>query len=373
MCFGFDVQFNDSSSDARAGILRFGDLEVETPVFMPVGTQGSVKAMTPKELTDMGYGLILGNTYHLYLRPGIEIIKGAGDLKNFMCWPGAVLTDSGGFQIFSLSSLRKITEEGVYFSSHIDGSKHFLTPEKVVELQLGFNSNIMMVLDECPPYPSSREYMSRSIKITENWASRAYKFWNDSGGNNALFCIIQGGEYKDLRDESMNALLEHDFPGVALGGLSVGEPKEIMLEILEHTTPQLPKDKPRYLMGVGVVEDIFDAVEHGIDMFDCVVPTRNARNGQVFTSFGKFSVKASANKDDFSPLDPECDCYTCRNFTRAYLRHMYMANEILSMRLNTIHNLYFYKRLMEKIRASIIKGEFKKFKQEFLTKYLQEV
>ncbi len=373
MSFSFEVQHNDKDTNARAGVLRINNIDIPTPVFMPVGTQGTVKGMTPAELTEMGYGLILGNTYHLYLRPGLDIIKGAGDLKKFMNWDGALLTDSGGFQIFSLASLRKLTDEGVHFSSHIDGSKHFLTPEKVIEIQLGLNSDIMMVLDECPAYPSSYEYMKKSIKLTTNWAERAYKTWNGNGTTNALFGIVQGGEYKDLRKQSLSDLLEFNFSGYALGGLAVGEPTDIMLEVMDDILPSFPEDKPRYLMGVGVVEDFFESVERGVDMFDCVVPTRNARNGQVFTSHGKFSVKTAINKDDYSSLDDECDCYTCKNFSRAYLRHLFMANEILSMRLNTIHNLYFYKKLMERIRESIINGEFLKFKKEFLTKYLQEV
>jgi queuine tRNA-ribosyltransferase len=322
-------------------------------------------------MKELGAEVLLSNTYHLYLRPGHEVIKEVGGLHRFMKWDGPILTDSGGFQVFSLSPLREISDEGVTFRSHLDGSLHFLTPELVMEIQGALGSDIAMVFDECTPYPATREYALKSIKLTTEWARRCFEARNnkgDAGGfsnqNQALFGIVQGGVYDDLRKQSAEELIEIDFDGYALGGLSVGEPKELMYEMVNYTTPLLPVDRPRYLMGIGDLLDVLEAVSAGIDMFDCVMPTRNARNGTLFTSRGRISIKREEFKKDPGQLDPDCSCYTCRNYSRAYLRHMFMSREILSMRLNTMHNLYFYMEFFRRLREAISSGRFEQFRKE---------
>lgn len=360
----FKILKKDGS--VRAGILETSRGIVRTPCFMPVGTNGTVKAMTPEEIAALGYDIILSNTYHLYLRPGHETIKKLGGIHRFINWYGPILTDSGGFQIYSLSSLRKISQEGVLFRSHLDGSTHFLSPEKAIEIQLCLNSDILMVLDECISYPAERDYVEKSIMLTTEWAKRCKDYFEKNRTKQALFGIVQGEVYPDLRHKSLEQLTEIGFDGYALGGLSVGEPKEEMYEILRKIVPLMPEEKPRYLMGVGDLIDVVHAVEQGVDMFDCVLPTRNARNGTLFTSMGRISIKRSEFKDDSSPLDPKCDCYTCKNYTRAFLRHLYMCREILSMRLNTIHNLYFYSQFFAKMRKSIEENRFNEFKRKWL-------
>lgn len=358
----------DSRTNARLGILETPHGVIETPVFMPVGTQATVKAMTPEELKEIGATIILSNTYHLYLRPGHKIIEKAGGLHRFMNWDRAILTDSGGFQIFSLSSLRKIKEDGVEFRSHIDGSKHFFTPEKVIEIQNALGSDIIMSFDECAPYPADYEYVKNSMELTIKWAERGKKAHKNTE-KQALFGIVQGGIYEDLRKECAQRLVEMDFPGYSIGGLSVGEPKNVMYDIVDLTTEYLPENKPRYLMGVGSPDDLIEGVIRGVDMFDCVLPTRIARNGTVFTSKGKLIVRDAPYAEDFSPLDEECDCYTCKNYSRAYIRHLFKANEILAARLATIHNLYFLIKLMERIREAIRQDRLLEFKKQFFKKY----
>ncbi|MCX8074968.1 MAG: tRNA guanosine(34) transglycosylase Tgt [Clostridia bacterium] len=365
----FEVLKVDKHTGARHGVMHLPHGDVETPVFMPVGTQATVKAMTPEELKDMvGSSIILSNTYHLYLRPGHELVKQAGGLHKFMNWDRNILTDSGGFQVFSLGDLRKISEEGVEFSSHIDGSKHFISPEKAIEIQNALGSDIMMCFDECAPYPAEYEYVKKSMEMTTRWAKRC-KDAHTNVENQALFGIVQGGMYKDLRQKSAEDLVALDFPGYAVGGLSVGEPIDIMLEVLEHTTPFLPFDKPRYLMGVGTPDYLIEAVLRGIDMCDCVLPTRMARNGSALTHYGKVVVRNSTYSKDFTTLDPDCDCYTCKNYTKAYLRHLIKADEILGARLLTIHNLRFLVKLMEDVRNAIKEDRLLDFKNEFYKKY----
>ena len=355
-----------AGGEARTGVLKTPHGDIPTPVFMPVGTQGTVKAMTPAMLEEAGAGLILANTYHLYLRPGRELVKQFGGLHKFMNWKGAMLTDSGGFQVFSLGALRKITPEGVLFQSHIDGSKHFISPETAIGIQEDLGADIIMAFDECTPYPATLEQAKISLDITVDWAKRCKtaKTRNDQ----ALFGIVQGGTYLDLRKEALDRIAGIGFDGYALGGLSVGEPKEKMMEIVQEMAPLLPENRPRYVMGVGTPEDIIRCVDFGIDMFDCVMPTRCARNGLLFTNQEKVVIKNARYRDDQSPLDSTCDCYTCRNFSRAYLRHLYIAREILAMILNTIHNVRFYLRFMEDMRRSIQDGEFDRFKKDFLGK-----
>lgn len=357
-----------AKTGARRGRLHTPRGVIETPIFMPVGTKATVKAMTPEELKGIGAQIILSNTYHLYLRPGHDLIKEAGGLHKFMNWDKPILTDSGGFQVFSLGPLRKITEEGVTFRSHLDGSKHFLSPEKAVEIQNALGSDIMMVFDECAPYPADHDYVKKSLERTTRWAKRC-KDSHTQTDTQALFGIIQGGMYKDLRYESAQQLLELDFPGYAVGGLSVGEPKDIMYDVLEATTPLMPKDKARYLMGVGSPDALFEGVLRGIDMFDCVLPTRIARNGTAMTSVGQIAIKQARYIRDFSPLDPECTCYTCTHYTKAYLRHLYRENEILSARLFTIHNLHFLLTLMDNMRKAIEEDRLLQFKDDFFVKY----
>lgn len=368
MAIEFKLIKESSDSMARLGELKTPHGIVETPVFMPVGTRATVKAMTPEELKDLGSQIILSNTYHLYLRPGHQLIEEAGGLHKFMNWDGPILTDSGGFQVFSLGDLRKITEEGVEFRSHIDGSKHFISPEKAIEIQNSLGSDIMMVFDECTPYPASYDYTKQSMERTSRWAKRCkdyHKDWDKQG----LFGIVQGGMFKDLREESAKVLVEMDFPGYAIGGLSVGEPRDLMCEILEHTTPFLPKDKPRYNMGVGSPDYLFESVIRGIDMADCVLPTRIARNGTVMTSKGRLVVRNAKYKKDFNKLDEECSCYTCNNYSRAYIRHLFNVDEILGARLATIHNLHFLTNLMENIRTAIKEDRLLSYKDEFYDKY----
>jgi len=349
--FSFELIKTTANSKARLGLITTNHGTIETPVFMPVGTQAAVKSLTPEELKENNTSIILSNAYHLFLRPGNKLIKNLGGLHKFMHWNGPILTDSGGFQVFSLNKLAKIKEEGVYFNSHINGSKSFLSPEISMEIQQDLGSDIAMVFDEPVQYPSSYEYTKNSNEMNSGWAIRCKKSHGDE--NQALFGIIQGGMFKDLRKQSVENLLEIEFDGYAVGGLSVGEPKNLMLEIIDYTVPLLPHDRPRYLMGVGTPTDIIKGVLCGIDMFDCVIPTRNARNGTLFTSEGKLIIKNAKYTNDKSPLDPDCPCYTCQSYSRAYLRHLYVAQEILSLRLNTIHNIYFYNNLMKKIREEI--------------------
>jgi queuine tRNA-ribosyltransferase len=360
-----------NKTKARRGQLNTPHGTIETPVFMPVGTAATVKAMRPEEVKELGAPIILSNTYHLYLRPGHEIVREAGGLHKFMNWDGAILTDSGGFQVFSLGDLRKITEEGVTFRSHIDGSTHMFTPEKSIEVQNALGSDIIMAFDECAPYPEDRAYVKQSLERTTRWLARCKKAHKNTE-KQSLFGIMQGGMYTDLRRQSAEEIVEMDLPGYAVGGLSVGEPKELMYEVMDHCVDLLPKNKARYLMGVGSPDCLFEGVERGIDMFDCVLPTRVARNGMAMTSHGRVSIKNAKYERDFTALDPECDCYTCRNYSRAYLRHLFKANEILSSMLLTNHNLYFLVNLMGKIRSAIEEDRFPECKKEFYSKYGRE-
>lgn len=355
--------------NARAGVIETPHGKIETPVFMPVGTQATVKAMTKEELETIHSQIILGNTYHLYLRPGDDLINDFGGLHKFMNWDKPILTDSGGFQVFSLGELRKIKEEGVHFRSHLNGSRHFLSPEKSIEIQNNLGSDIMMVLDECPPGMSSREYLIPSIERTTRWAKRCIDA-NKNKDRQGLFAIVQGGIYEDLRDKSFAELSQYDddFSGYAVGGLAVGEPREDMYRILHYSTPKLPENKPRYLMGVGEPLDMLEAVESGIDMMDCVHPTRIGRHGTVFTKYGRLVIKNQSYYRDDRPLD-ECDCYVCKNYTRAYIRHLFKAEEILGQRLATYHNLYFLIKLMDNARRAIKEGKFKEYKEEFIKNY----
>jgi queuine tRNA-ribosyltransferase len=361
------MQFELKTTDgaARRGTLTLAHGVVETPVFMPVGTYGTVKAMTPDSLAEIGAQICLGNTFHLWLRPGLDVIKAHHGLHDFMHWSKPILTDSGGFQVFSLGALRKITEEGVKFSSPHDGAKLFLSPEISMQIQHVLNSDIVMIFDECTPYPASHEEAAKSMRMSMRWAKRSRDEHNRLENGNALFGIVQGGMYEDLRDESVAGLCDIGFDGMAIGGLSVGEPKEDMARVLAHTAPRLPTDKPRYLMGVGTPEDLVNGVRHGIDMFDCVMPTRNARNGHLFTRFGDVKIKNAKHRTDTGPLDASCSCYTCRNFSRAYLHHLFRAGEILGGMLNTIHNLHFYQTIMAEMRAAIEAGSFEQWSAAF--------
>ncbi len=331
---------------------------------MPVGTRATVKTLSPAELHDVGAQIILGNTYHLYLRPGHELIQKAGGLHKFMGWNKPILTDSGGFQVMSLKGLRKITPEGVRFQSHIDGSYHMFTPEKVIEIQNSIGADIIMSFDECPPYPATKKYVAESLKVTLDWAKRGKEVHKDTE-KQALFGIVQGGIYEDLREESAKKLMDMNFPGYSIGGLAVGESKDDLLRITVFLNNILPEDKPRYLMGVGAPVDLLENIENGIDMFDCVMPTRNARKGTIFTLNGKLIIKAARYRQDFSPIDKECDCYTCRNFSRAYIRHLFSVDELLGMRLATIHSLHFYMELINKTRKAILENRFSQFKKAF--------
>ena len=358
-------ELKTTSSGARRGTLTLNHGVVETPVFMPVGTYGTVKAMTPRDLNDIKAQIILGNTFHLWLRPGLEVIKEFGGLHQFMGWDKPMLTDSGGFQVFSLGAMRKITEEGVKFQNPINGDKLFLTPEESMRIQKVLNSDIVMIFDECTPYPADHKTAADSMRMSLRWAKRSKDEFNREENPNALFGIVQGGMHEDLRNESVAGLNDLDFHGMAIGGLSVGEPKEDMERILAHTAPQLPVNKPRYLMGVGTPEDLVYGVSQGIDMFDCVMPTRNARNGMLFTRYGNVKIKNAHYKLDKRPLDESCDCYTCRNFSRAYLHHLFRCQEILSAQLNTIHNLHYYQVLMADMRKAIEADQFPQFVAQF--------
>lgn len=364
-------ELDSTSGRARRGRLIFPRGVVETPAFMPVGTYGTVKGMLPRDIQEIGAHIILGNTFHLMLRPGTEVVKAHGDLHDFMQWPGPILTDSGGFQVFSLGKLRKITEEGVSFKSPINGSKVFLDPETSMQVQRDLGSDVVMIFDECTPYPATETQARSSMELSLRWAARSKTAHGDNPS--ALFGIVQGGMYEGLRSESLRGLVEIGFDGYAIGGLSVGEPKEDMLRVLEHLTPEMPADKPRYLMGVGKPEDIVEAVRRGVDMFDCVMPTRNARNGHLFTSTGVVKLRNARYRDDTGPLDAECDCYTCKNFSRAYLHHLDKCNEMLGAQLNTIHNLRFYQHLMAGMRRALDEDRFEAYVANFYQRQGLEV
>ncbi|MEE1037733.1 MAG: tRNA guanosine(34) transglycosylase Tgt [Eubacterium sp.] len=364
----YELIKKDANCKARRGRVTTPHGTIETPVFMPVGTAATVKAMRPEQVEELGAEIILSNTYHLYLRPGHDIVEEAGGLHKFMNWNKPILTDSGGFQVFSLGDMRKITEEGVEFRSFIDGSKHMLTPEKSIEVQNALGSDIMMAFDECTPYPASREYVKNSLERTTRWLKRckdAHKYPEKQ----ALFGIMQGGMYQDLRKQSAEEIVALDLPGYAIGGLSVGEPLDVMCEVLDYAVDYLPEDKPRYLMGVGTPDYLFEGVERGLDMFDCVLPTRIARNGTAMTSAGKVNIKNAKYERDFTPLDHECDCYTCKNYSRAYLRHLFKSNEMMSSMLLSNHNLHFLVKTMENIRKAIEEDRFLEYKEEFYRKY----
>ncbi len=367
MSLAFELLGRDGA--ARRGRLRLAHGIVETPAFMPVGTYGTVKAMTPRELEELGAQIVLGNTFHLWLRPGLQVIGRHGGLHRFMGWPRPVLTDSGGFQVFSLGKLRRISEEGVRFASPVNGDRLLLTPEESMRIQGVLDSDVAMVFDECTPYevdgvPASRDHAAGSMRLSLRWARRSRDEFDRLGNRNALFGIVQGGMYEQLREESLAGLVDIGFDGYAIGGLSVGEPKQEMQRILAHTAPRLPPQRPRYLMGVGTPEDLLDGVAAGIDLFDCVLPTRNARNGWLFTSAGDVKIRNSRHRDDTSALDPDCACYACRHFSRGYLHHLQRVNEILGARLNTIHNLHFYLDLMRRARAAIDDGQFDAFARD---------
>ncbi|WP_170252822.1 tRNA guanosine(34) transglycosylase Tgt [Colwellia echini] len=353
----------NTDGKARRGRLTFDRGVVETPAFMPVGTYGTVKGMKTEEVEATGAHIILGNTFHLMLRPGTDIIEQHGGLHGFMNWDKPILTDSGGFQVFSLGKMRKITEEGVRFSSPVNGEKIMLTPERSMEVQRSLNSDVVMIFDECTPYPASHKESKDSMELSLRWAQRSKDAHGDSP--NALFGIVQGGMYEDLREVSINGLKAIEFDGYAIGGLSVGEPKEDMIRILDHTAPLIPQNKPRYLMGVGKPEDLVEGVRRGIDMFDCVMPTRNARNGHLFVNTGVIKIRNSSHKTDTAPLDDTCDCYTCKNYSRAYLHHLDKCKEILGSQLNTLHNLHFYQKVMQGLRDAIEQGKLDAFVEEF--------
>ncbi len=369
----FNISGKDRNSKARTGSFETDHGIVETPIFMPVGTQGTVKAVNQSYLkNDINAQIVLSNTYHLYLRPGTEILEKAGGLHKFMNWDKPILTDSGGYQVFSLSELRKLKPDGVEFSSHLDGSKHLFTPEKIINIQRSIGSDIMMVLDECTPYPCEYDYAKKSTELTSNWAILNKEAFDKTsslyGHNQFLFGIIQGSVYKDLRERSARDLIAIDFDGYAIGGLAVGEPTSVMYEMVDFTTDFMPENKPRYLMGVGRPENILEAIERGIDMFDCVMPTRNARNANLFTSDGVLSMRNAQYKDDFRTIDEVCDCYTCKNYSRAYLRHLFIAKEILALELSSIHNLHFYLNLVKEARQRIKEGNFSEWKSEIVKK-----
>lgn len=366
--FEFRVIAEDPETRARAGELVTPHGVVETPVFMPVGTQATVKTLAPSDLHEIGAEIILANAYHLYLRPGTDTIRRAGGIHRFMGWDRAVLTDSGGFQIFSLTGLTRATDDGLEFQSHLDGSRHFMTPEDNVRVQRDIGADIIMALDECVAYPAPRAQASRSSELTVRWAERALATWREGPSEQALFGIVQGATYSDLRREAARALAGMGFPGYAVGGLAVGEPVGLMREMVDVVVEELPADRPRYFMGQGFPEDIVASVGHGIDMFDCVMPTRNARKGSVFTSTGRLVVKNAACADDLGPMDPECTCYACRTFSRAYIRHLFQSEEMLAGRLATLHSLTFYATMMRELRSAIVGGEFGRWRRDFLEK-----
>ncbi|MBN1971069.1 MAG: tRNA guanosine(34) transglycosylase Tgt [Candidatus Delongbacteria bacterium] len=370
----FELLKTDPKTKARAGIVHTDHGDIETPIFMPVGTLGNVKSMTNRDLKEAGAQIILGNTYHLYMRPGQELLHEAGGLHKFMNWDKPILTDSGGFQVFSLAALSKITDKGVHIQSHLDGSKHFFTPELVMNMERAIGSDIMMVLDECAPYPCTKDYAAKALKRTTLWASQCYNIWKNSeplyGHHQSLFPIVQGSVFHDLRAESCKQIMDiGDFEGYAIGGVSVGEPAEHIQEISEICTDILPKNKPRYLMGVGRPQDLLNCIEVGVDMFDCVMPTRNARNGTVFTSKGKLVLKGAKYRNDFSPIDENCDCFTCQNYSRAYVRHLYNSKEKLSGQLASIHNIHFYLWLAREARKAILEDRYSEFKKEIMQHY----
>ncbi len=365
--FAFQVIGRSPESWARAGVIRTPHGEIPTPVFAPVGTQATVKSVSPRELLELGATLILANTYHLYLRPGPEVVASLGGIHPFMGWEGPIMTDSGGFQVFSLAHLRRMDDEGVTFRSHLDGSEQHLTPERVIELQEQLGADLILCLDICTPYPSSRERSEADLRRTHHWAERSLKAHTRS--DQALFGILQGGTYARLREESARFFGDLDFPGYAIGGLSVGEPKEMMHQMLKVTVPLLPEDKPRHLLGVGSPEDLFECTGLGIDIFDCALPTRIARNGSFFTRHGRLNIRNSRYTDDPASVEEGCECYACQNFSRAYLRHLVMAKEILGVRLATFHNLHFMFNLMREIREAILRGDFVALKEEFLASY----
>jgi len=361
--FTFDLLKEDSVTNARVGKIHTNHGEINTPAFIPVGTQATIKALTPEDLKGLGAEIILCNTYHLFLRPGHELIKSLGGLHRFMHWDYPLLTDSGGFQVYSISANQKVSEEGIAFKSHLDGSRHFLSPELCMEVQEALGADVAMCLDECVPYPSSYDYVHDSLKRTTRWAKRCQE--SKKREDQTLFGIVQGGMFKDLREQSTTELVNLNFDGYAIGGLSVGESTSLMREIVEHTTALLPRGKPRYLMGVGTPEDIVESVKRGVDMFDCVLPTRNARNGMLFTSFGRIVIKNARHRSEDIPIDPHCTCYTCTHYSRAYLHHLFSAKEILSSRLNTIHNLFYYLSLIKEMRTAIREERFNHFYQKF--------
>jgi queuine tRNA-ribosyltransferase len=372
----FSLIHKDTNSKARLGKLKTAHGEINTPVFMPVGTQGSVKTLSNDELNECGAEIILGNAYHLFLRPGLDIIKKAGGLHKFIGWNKPILTDSGGYQVFSLATLRKISEKGVEFSSHIDGRKHFITPEDVVDIQRTLGSDIMMMFDECVHYPAARDYVEQSLELTTKWAKRSKEYFLRSTpdavrptNKHLLFGIVQGGTYLDLRKKAVEQLLDIGFDGYAIGGVSVGEPNELIHEISAYTASLLPENKARYLMGLGTPPDILEAISEGVDMFDCVVPTRNGRNGQAFTMNGELQLRNAEYKEDFTPIDKDCGCMTCRNYTRAYIRHLFNTEELLCLRLVSLHNIHFYVKLIELSRVAIVENRFDNFMKEFLKKY----
>lgn len=368
----FELQHTDTTTKARAGILRTAHGEIETPCFMPVGTLGNVKGLTSRDLWETGTRLHLANAYHLYLRPGQEVVRNAGGLHKFANWNGAILTDSGGFQVFSLNELRKITDDGVAFKSHIDGSAHYFTPEKVVEIERDLGPDIMMVFDECPPSNSERAVVERAVSRTIAWADRAQDHFAKTnplhGYEQRQFLIVQGGVHRDLREMCAEKLVAMNAPGYAIGGLAVGEPNEVMYQVTDWTTDVLPKEKPRYLMGVGTPQDILESIARGIDMFDCVMPSRNARNGQLFTRQGKINIKNAKWKNDHTPIDPETNSYASQNFTKAYLHHLYSSNEITGLILATMHNVAFYEQLVKEARKNILNRSFDSWKDNFLLK-----
>jgi queuine tRNA-ribosyltransferase len=359
----YTITHKDNSTGARCGTIETARGKIETPVFMPVGTQGTVKALSPEDLTDAGAQIILSNTYHLYLRPGHETVQKLGGIQKFMNWNRPVLTDSGGYQVYSLAKLRKISEDGVTFQSHIDGSSHFLGPKESMAIQKALGSDIVMAFDECTPWPAERQYVENSVRLTSRWAEICLN--EELNKDQNLFGIVQGGMHNDLREKSAKELVKLNFKGYALGGLSVGENKETRERVIAETIRFLPEDKPRYLMGVGKPEDILEAVILGVDMFDCVMPTRNARNGSLFIDGGRIVIKNAEYKEDNMPVDENCGCYTCRNYSRAYLRHLFMAEELLAYRLNTIHNIYYYLHFMERIKNVIKDNKILEFKKEF--------
>jgi len=377
VCCHFAIEAQDPGCAARTGRLRLAHGEVETPVFMPVGTQGSVKALSQEDLRDLDARIILANAYHLYLRPGTDVVEAAGGLHSFMHWDRPILTDSGGFQVFSLAAMNKVTPEGVAFQSHIDGSRHFMTPEKAIEVQRAIGADVIMCFDECTAFPAERHVAEKSMHMTLDWAGRCKTRWRELDRCDqshpttpqTLFGIVQGSTYEDLRAESAARLVEIGFPGYAIGGVSVGESKEEMLDVIEWTAPLLPEDHPRYLMGVGSPEDLLEGIERGVDMFDCVMPTRNARNGSLFTSQGRLNIKNQPYCSDFGPLDPACACPVCKTYSRAYLSHLFRSGEIAALRLNTLHNLFFMLELVSKAREAIRAGRFGVFKRAFLDTY----